>query len=330
MATPRDWSTIRLGKGIRLLLGWRGDAASLEASPVELKKDIADELRSACEKALSNLAQRTPKPYTGAGNIDDMEYLRLEVRAPSDGDGSDGQTTDVNLEELLSAADIIQLSMTAFDVPATDFLNRGDLFDGGWLFYSVVAEVEGAKEPVAFVRQYNPQRGINPGRLLGVYGDGLAKLQDPVFMFDLFFDVVVASDEVAVLSTTQFQRVFADINVVASEVPGDVGTLEKAISITVTGASRTVLTDICQEKLRLAARLKKLSRQPHLKLVTTASLRSALMKHGMNSGQFGSGSKVTLKDVDDVRLFLDVLEKRFYEEDFTGATMRADNASPVK
>jgi hypothetical protein len=42
----------------------------------------------------------------------------------------------------------------------------------------------------------------------------------------------------------------------------------------------------------------------------------------------GAGDEVVLDSVDDVRVFLDVLEKRYYEEDFTGDHMRADNASP--
>lgn len=329
MSTSRDWSKVKLGKGIRLLLGWRDDDASLGAAPVEITTEVADVLRDACQRSLASLAQRNPKPYTGAGNIDDMEYLRLKIRKPKAGSDDDGDK-DVDLEELLSAADMVGLSLRAFTVAKDDFLDRDDLEGGGWLFYAVVAEVEGETEPIAFVRQYNPQRGFGTGKFMGVFGDTLKKLEDPVFMFDLYFDVVVASDEVAVLSTTHFQRVFADINVVASEVPGDIEILERNIKVPVAGDARKLLTVTCQDKLRLAARLKKLSRQSHLKLVTTTTLRAALTKHGMNASQFGLGPKVTLTSVEDVRLFLDILEKRYYEEDFTGDTMRADNASPLK
>jgi hypothetical protein len=301
------------------LLGWRSDSGGLEAKPVDLKEEVADELRKACRHTLANLGSRNPKAYSSIGDAAGDEFLSLTIRRDDDAE-------HVDLEEMLSAADIVQLSLDAF--AASDFLTRDDLFEGGWLFYAVVVEVVDEDEPIAFVRQYNPQRGIDPGRLLGAYSDALARIDDPVFMFDLAFDVVVASDEVAVLRTTAFQRVFADVNVVASEVPADVGSLESQMKIAVDPASRDTLTTTCQQRLRFAARLKKLARQPHLKLVTRVSLKAALTKHDLDPDRFGSGTKVKLTDGEDVRIFLDVLEKRYFEEDFTGDHMRADNVSP--
>lgn len=331
--SAEEWADIELGEGVRLLLGWRGDDGGLEAMPVELKAEVADELREACERTLADLGSRSPKAYSTIGDAAGDEFLSLNIRRDDDddGDGSDENDDEpgavpVDLEEMLSAADIVQLSLDAF--AATDFLTRDDLFGGGWLFYAVVVEVDDEDESIAFVRQYNPQRGINPGRLLGAYSDALARIDDPVFIFDLAFDVVVASDEVAVLKTTAFQRVFADVNVVASEVPADIGSLRSQLNVGIGAASLDMLTATCQQKLRLAARLKKLARQPHLTLVTRASLRSAIARHGLPRNRFGSSTAVKLADADDVRIFLDVLEKRYYEEDFTGEHMRADNASP--
>lgn len=308
--------------------------------PVELKVEVSDELREACEDTLSDLASRTPKPYSSLGDAAGDEFLSLTIGDPAedeflsltvrhhddDDEHADKNAIPVDLEEMLSAADIVQLSLDAF--AATDFLTRDQLFEGGWLFYAVVVEVVDEEEPIAFVRQYNPQRGIKPGRLLGAYSDALARIDDPVFIFDLAFDVVVASDEVAVLKKTAFQRVFADVNVVASEVPADIRSLESQLKVGIGTESRNMLTATCQQKLRLAARLKKLARQPHLKLVTSDSLRTAITKHGLKPGCFGAGTSIELSATDDVRVLLDVLEKRYYEEDFTGEHMRADNASP--
>jgi hypothetical protein len=324
--TAAEWDQIVLGDGVCLLLGSRNDHGGLDARPVELATDVADVLRDAARSALTSLGKRSPKTYSTLGDADADEFLSLALEAGDEGQNAEDGSTRTNLEEALSAADIIHLSLGAFS--ATDFLMRDELFGGGWLFYVVVVEAVGADTPIAFVRQYNPQRGFDPGRLLGVYGDTLKRINDPVFNFDLQFDVVVAHDEVAVLKATAFQRVFADVNVVASEVPAHVETLQSALNVVVSPVSTIVLTASCQDRLRMASRLKKLARQPHLTLVTPESIRAALQRHEFAPDRLGSGDDIALTTLDDVRVFLDVLEKRYYEEDFTGDHMRADNASP--
>jgi hypothetical protein len=327
MRTAADWAKIELGDGVRLLLGWRGEDGGLDARPVDLTVEVADELRTAAKHSLADLGGRVPKAYSSLGDADGDEFLSLAIHASDESNEDVADTlTHVDLEEMLSAADIVRLSLGAF--AATDFFDRDELFGGGWLFYAVVVEVVGDDAPIAFVRQYNPQRGFDPGRLLGAYGDTLKKINDPVFLFDLQFDVIVTSDEVAVLRTTAFQRVFADVNVVASEVPADVNILQSALTLNIDSASTGALTAWCQDRLRMAARLKKLARQPHLPLITQASLREALNKHGLPLDRFGADNEISLTSLEDVRLFLDVLEKRYYEEDFTGNHMRADHTSP--
>jgi hypothetical protein len=322
MRTPAEWSEVEVRDGLRLLLG-RRDGGGLDARPVELATDVADALRDAARGTLVRLGERSAKAYSTLGDADADEFLSLAIVSSDPGDDS---ASSENLEEMLSAADIVRLSLGAFS--ASDFLLRDELFEGGWLFYAVIVEVAGSNEPMAFVRQYNPQRGFNPGHLLSAYGDTLKRINDPVFNFDLHFDVVVASDEVAVLGATAFQRVFADVGVAASEVPSHVKSLESELSISVTSASSAVLTSWCQTRLRMAARLKKLAKQPHLKMVTAQSLQAALEKHALPRDRLGADEEITLNNLDDVRVFLDVLEKRYYEEDFTGDHMRADNASP--
>jgi hypothetical protein len=327
MRTAADWDEINLGDGVRLLLGSRNDHGGLDAKPVEIANDVGDVLRDAARNALTSLGKRSPKAYSTLGDADADEFLSLTIQPVDEGDqDAKHGPTETNLEEILSAADIVQLSLGAFG--ATDFLTRDELFGGGWLFYVVVVEVVDADAPIAFVRQYNPQRGFDPGRLLGVYGDTLKRINDPIFNFDLQFDVIVAHDEVAVLKATAFQRVFADINVVATEVPAHVGTLQSALNVAVSFASTVVLTTSCQDRLRMAARLKKLARQPHLSLVTPQSISTALQRHAFPPDRLGADDEIALNDLEDVRVFLDVLEKRYYEEDFTGDHMRADNASP--
>jgi hypothetical protein len=325
MRTGSEWADMKLGEGVRLLLGWRdSDTGGLDGLPVDLANDIADSLLAACRSTLALMKDRQRKPYSNLGNVDVDEFLALEIHEPPEDDGG---TETVELEELLGAADIVELSKGAF--AQEQFLSRADLDEGGWLFYAVVVEVEGADHPTAFIRQYNPQRGFGTGKLLSFYSDKLKKTIDPVFLFDLHFDLIVAADEVAVLSATAFQRVFADAGVVESEIPGHAQSLSSSLSVSLSAASTAALIVACTERNRLAARLRKLARAAHLDLVTEESLRAALDKHGLPSDRFGATAELEVTNLTDVRQLLDVLEKRYYEEDFTGYHMRADNASPL-
>jgi hypothetical protein len=67
-------------------------------------------------------------------------------------------------------------------------------------------------EVAAFVRKYNPQRGLKAGRLrVAANGDTLARFEDPLFNFDFNFDLIIAPNEIAIFSVTAFNSVFADI-----------------------------------------------------------------------------------------------------------------------
>ena len=128
MRTAEDWGDIKLGDGVRLLLGWRDEDGGLDARPVDLATDVADELRSVANSSLTDLAARVPKPYSGLGDVDADEFLSLTIMP---NDGSD-DATSANLEETLSTADMVRLSLGAF--AAGDFFGRDELFGGGWLF----------------------------------------------------------------------------------------------------------------------------------------------------------------------------------------------------
>jgi hypothetical protein len=86
MRTAEDWGDVKLGDGVRLLLGWRGEDGGLDARPVDLATEVADELRHAASSSLADLAARVPKPYSGLGAVDGDEFLSLTILP---GDGSD-------------------------------------------------------------------------------------------------------------------------------------------------------------------------------------------------------------------------------------------------
>jgi hypothetical protein len=53
----------------------------------------------------------------------------------------------------------------------------------------------------------------------------------------------------------------------------------------------------------------------------------ALDRHALPRDRFGPGPDLNIQSVEDVQVFLDMLEELYYEADFTGEHRRADRYS---
>jgi Domain of unknown function (DUF4868) len=323
---PDDWAELELGDGIRLLLGWRDDDGSLDARPVKLSAEAGTKFKESCEWALNRMRDREMRPYDGEATLDEGQYFTVAVAVDED-DGDEEEAADVQPlfpEELVATAEIVTLVRGAFE--RDDDLSRDEL-SGTWLFFLVVAELKDGGEPIGFVRQINPHRGFSPGRFPTIYADRLQPLDKPVLNFDFEFDVVIAPDELAVLKTTGFERVFSDLEVAITKVPEHTSSVVGALSIDLSPQSVEFLEETCSERPRNAKRLRNIANAPHLPSITRARFRNALARHGLPRDRFGAGTQVELHEAADVGAFLDMLEQRYYETDFTDEHRRADRSS---
>lgn len=203
MRSPDEWEGIELGDVVRLLLGWRdSDGGSIVARPVDITDEVGKEFLRACRYGLDQLGKRRSRDYSPDAALEGDEFFGFSLAAQED-----DQPAEVDpdrgpfSEEALAASEIVDYVRHAFE--AEDDLSREELEQGRWLFYVVVASTANDGQPMGFCRQFNPQRGIKPGRLLTAYQETLKKFVDPVFNFDFEFDVVVSPDEIAVLKMTR-------------------------------------------------------------------------------------------------------------------------------
>ncbi len=61
--------------------------------------------------------------------------------------------------------------------------------------------------------------------------------------------------------------------------------------------------------------------------VTREGLADALERHGLPRDRFGNEEELDVQSVEDVVVFLDMLEQLYFEADFTGEHRRADRYS---
>jgi hypothetical protein len=326
MREPAEWPQLDLGEGVRLLLGWRSGRRGMEARPVNLATSVGEEMIAAARETLERIGGSERRIYSGVPGLDLQQYLALPLtEEQAQNEEALSEAGAALGEDAAAASQLIQLVRNAFE--NDDFLSKDELRRGRWLFYAVVVELVDEERPIGFVRQYNPQRGIRAGRLLTAYSDTLTRFTDPVFNFDLDFDLVIAPDEIAALSTTAFDRLFADLSLAAVQVPDQVTQLNAALGVNLSAGGAQFLGETVQSRAALVQRLRRVAQAGHLGAVTYTTMGDALDKHALPRDRFGPGPDLDLQTADDVHVFLDMLEELYFETDFTVEHRRADRYS---
>jgi hypothetical protein len=318
------WSSVVLAPSAELIVGWRPQRSRLDAAGVELSTEVAAELRELCVTTFGQLAGLVRRAYGGSPYIEpDEEHLAVPAtQLPRTATAAPGQPDD---DDATGLSDLERLVATA-GLPT---LSREELRAGRYLFYAVICTAQGSRQRIGFVRQADPHRVAKTGGLMTLLGrEGLQHLEDPVFVFDAGFDLVVSPDESAVLRLETFNRMFADLNTLAAAAPVNAKLISAAVH-QMTPAAVEALGRAAAARPTLARRLQRLTRPGATPDITPGDLTTALTKHGLNPADVITKDEITFTD-DKAALFLDLLEQLYYETDFTREHRRSDRYSPLK
>lgn len=320
--SSKDWSHVTLEPQAELIVGWRPRRSRLDAEAVELSREVSQEIGAMCVATLERLSGLVPRPYGGSPYIEPgEEYLSVPaIELPRADSQSQGEDDD----EAAGLSDLQRLVGTA-GLPS---LSRDDLRGGKYPFYAAICTERGRSQRVGFVRQTNPHRVARTGGLTTVLGrEGLQRLEDPVFVLDATFDLVVTPKEVAVLRLEAFNRMFADLNTISEAAPANAALIAKTVP-DMTPSAVQALAAAGAQRPSVARRLQRLLRPNVLPQVTSKALASALKKHGLDPDRVVVGETIEF-DPENAMVFLDLLEQLYYETDFTGEHRRADRYSPL-
>lgn len=200
-----------------------------------------------------------------------------------------------------------------------------------WSFYAVRV-ADPAASPAYAVRSMSPMRGLRRGsKITGLFkSDVLQTLDGQVLALDLDVDLLVRNEEVFVLNRTGMLSAFSDPATIREHAGLAVAGVISALNIGVGESSSTLLRELCSTRARLARRVLDVANCGYLGNIDGASFTEALTDWGMAPDRFGSTDEVRLETLDDVLLFLDVVEDRPYVPKFGGDARRADRFSPLK
>jgi len=320
----KDWSAVVLEPGAELIVGWRPRPSRLDAAAVELSGEVAEEIRSLCRGTLDQLAGLSPRPYGASPYIEpDEEYLAVPVTELTGAGGAQADQPDD--DEAAGLSDLQRLVATAGLRP----ISRAELREGRYLFYAAISVAAGSGQRLGFVRQSDPHRVAKAGGFLALLGqEGLEHLDDPVFVLEAGFDLVVTPDEVAVLRIEAFNRMFADLHTLSSAAPANA----KLIAEVMPGmrqAAVEALAGAATARPSLARRLARLARPGAVPAVTPDDLSAAMAKHGLNPADLVSNGEIAFEQ-NRAAVFLDLIEQLYYETDFTREHRRSDRYSPIR
>jgi hypothetical protein len=303
-----------------MLIGWREGHRRLNAYRVKLHEDSFGELAGLCESAVHRIQTFKERAFENFAALDDHEYfwyahatLPSHERTDEDAPTADADTAD--LVRIVQSVDSLQ--------DAT----REDLDEGGYSFYAICWPHR--ETMIGFVSRKNPIACLKPGVRYFQFGDVMRTSTRPDFALKDGADLVVGSDGTAILSPFTFDTLLADVGVSFDRVRDDIAAVKATLASTVhlnPDAEDALLKEASRTRSN-AKRLRLLPDRLNKISLDVASLRSSLTEHDVDpdllfdaSGQFSFARE-------DVGIFFDVIEGRYFEDDLGGERRRADRFS---
>ncbi len=327
----RAWAQVNLGRASTLVLGWR-QGTNLKAGRLQLGSDMDRELRNRAHETLSRIGTRSARSYEHSAQLEDDEVFLLTAsdlptkrpRLPKRRQAED-ETTSTTLaqteEERTSA--LLNLLNNPYEL---DPLPADDIRGRSFLFYAAVFTTINPG-PIAFVKQFNPGVVLKTGRVFGMLGQTVTRVEDPILVFEPDFDLVIDQDEIASLAPNAIMRLFADVEIAAAAVPDHVDTLA-ALPIALSEAVQTMIISACSQRRTLARRLELLVQQPHIATLTVAEVKQYLRRLKVDPRRFVRGNEIVVSE-SDVSELLDVLDQKNYRGGYDDLLRRADRTSLV-
>ena len=331
MARSREgWRDRTIGEYVYLVLGWR-QGKRLLAGRLALSATMDTPLRQRAQNALATIGQREPRKYEPTAQLEEDEVFLLTVEElptllPS------LQTSYLQMQnrgeeeegEHVEASAIIALLAAPGELePLSPDNVRGKSF----LFYAVVFEGPNGK-PIAFVKHHNAATVAKPGRLLGLFGQTVTKIDDPVLVLERDFDLVLDGQEIAALMPSAISSIFADLEVVAAGVPTYVKQL-RDLQLPLSEETCDALRSVCGKRRLLAKRLRNLLSAEYLTDLTLQDVRQYLSQTGQDPAPYIRGDEFVVAE-EHISAFLEVLAQVHYLGGYDHRLRRADRSSIVQ
>lgn len=331
--TPETSATTRQGPGIegdpQLILGKRQGSREIEAVVVDLHQNLFTDLRSICARFLQRLTNTAPRGYEPNAEIDrDNEHFVLDIdEVPEQPPASSRRrsTEEVENENMDRTAALVR---TLRSPGRLEQIDASSLKEFKALFYSISYQQPDLSW-AHFIRKVNPRQLLKPGFLWTHYGSSLKRIATPDMVIESNVDVLLMPEQLFSFNGNTIKDLFTDVHLAAQNVPNYVDSIVAALGedVRITDEALDVLRRTAMKKVSFARRLFALQStltSVHIKL---DMIRDALASHGIEQEQLLDGEGNLRFEENAVGVFLDVMEERYFESDWTQESRRADRFS---
>jgi hypothetical protein len=329
--TREEWREISLEGAPRMLVGWR-ESRRLHAYRVRLHQDVYSDLAALCQPAVDKIQNYAERAFENFAELDDNEYFwyahaalpSREFGLPA---GHASLATELQEDSSTLEDDTADLVRLVKSVDGLQEASRNDLDEGGYSFYAICWPHRSSM--IGFVSRVNPMATLKPGYRYFQFGNALRVATRPDFSLREGADLVIGVEGTAILSPYSFEILLDDVRVRFDRVNGDAAMVKKALAETIP------MTPDAEVALRMAAsrtrsnakRLRLLPDRLSKISLDTASVRSSLNAHGIDPDLLFDANDHFSFAPQNVGIFLDVIEGRYFEDDLGGERRRADRYS---
>ncbi|MCU1477602.1 MAG: hypothetical protein JWQ64_2295 [Subtercola sp.] len=308
MVNNRAFETINVDEALTLAVGWISGRRT-KIRQVAVGHEVAAAFRDVANMTIEDLGSREGESWAPDADLSPETYLTIDANLVGTAPSLGSEHGNLSLLAALQSAETLP-DMKPGDLPA------GDLS-----FYAVViGDVAGSR--AVFLRRSNPRRGLKRGRIYSLLTDTLQRIEEPIFAFDEWMDLVAFGDDVFVLSQTVFAALFRDQDSLAQQVPQWATDLHSAVPIEAAGRQR--LVERAQRDSRIRARLEAIVRRGHLASVSNEVLREAMTLAELDADSLISADGEFLLQEEDIAPVLYFLNEDLFSGSLTQTSFRAD------
>lgn len=300
-------STIDSQDPITLAVGWTV-GKSTKVRQVLLGADVATEFYQVAQDTINDLSSREASAWTPDADLSPETYLIFPAADVGDSPKLTSDHGGKSFLEVLSQAERLEA------------INPKHLPTGDVSFYAIVIGPPG--ERIVFIRRSNPRRGLKRGKIYGTLSDSLQKVEDPIFAFDDWIDLVLSGENLYVLSQTVFAAFFRDQESLAKKIPEWIDQL--GLHVPLADSSRECIHIRVTRDSRLKARLEAIVRRDHLASVSTETLRIAMEDNELDAERLLDSEGNLILEDDDVQQVLYLLNEDLFTGSLTKTGFRAD------
>jgi hypothetical protein len=293
-----DLQSVPVDEALTLVVAWRR-GKQLEGAMVSVAGEVEEELRAACEETLGWLQECAVVAYGADAHVESGEYMAVPL----------GVVTD----EAYAVLDLLARAS------ALDRLSATRIPSQLWFYAAVVGDEP--ERRAAFVRKADPHRSAKAGRFFTALGEVLSKIDEPVFVLEHRFDLVVVEGGLAVINPVAFETLFRSAPELANRIPYWAEAISDHLPIAGDGADRLVAA--ATQNSRLARRLRSISERGHLQNVTIDRLREEIKAQGLDEARLIEDGALVVYEEDPSTL-LRLLNEDLFIGGLSGTQYAAD------